>query len=67
MKKSAFGVFSLTALTVASIAVADSVTVNGQTYSCSNTCVVTTTSNGYSITDCCGGRVHTTYPGKNGH
>ena len=48
-------------LFVATQALADSVTVNGQTYSCTTRCVVNTTSHGYSVTDCCGGRVHTTY------
>jgi hypothetical protein len=51
-------------LFVATQALADSVTVNGQTYSCTTRCVVTTTSHGYSVSDCCGGRVHTAVPGN---
>ena len=40
-----------------------SVTVNGQTYTCTNSCVVTISPDGtsYSITDCCGGQISTTF------
>lgn len=36
----------------------DSVTVNGARYTCTSSCVVQTNGNGgYTVTDCCGGRV----------
>ncbi len=42
-------------------ATADSVNVNGTTYTCTNSCKVTLNSNGtYSVKDCCGGRVRFT-------
>jgi hypothetical protein len=40
----------------------DSVTVNGQTFTCTNTCNVSTSGGTTTITDCCGGRVSTTFP-----
>lgn len=48
-------------LFTATVALAyDEVTVNGNTYWCSNTCEVTTYGDGsFSISDCCGGRVGT--------
>jgi len=39
-----------------------SVTIGGATTTCDNQCVVTFSGGGnYSISDCCGGRIHTTY------
>ena len=38
----------------------DSVILNGRKYTFTNTCSVTTTSTGYRVTDCCGGRVSMT-------
>ncbi len=36
----------------------DSVRINGEMFTCTNTCDVTTSSNGnWSVTDCCGGTV----------
>lgn len=41
----------------------DSVTINGQTYTCTSSCDVTTHEDGsYTVTDCCGGQVSTIYP-----
>ncbi|GAB3734702.1 hypothetical protein GCM10028862_17890 [Luteimonas pelagia] len=39
----------------------ETVRVNGRLYTCTNSCVVHTDDDGWSITDCCGGRVKTTY------
>lgn len=50
--------FMISVALVSSSALADTVIVNGQSVSCTNTCVVTTHSDGsVSISDCCGGRV----------
>jgi len=35
----------------------DSVTVNGMTVTCTNTCNVSTSGGTTTVTDCCGGRV----------
>lgn len=40
---------------------ADSVTVNGITFTCSNSCVVTTSGGQTTVRDCCGGRVSGTF------
>lgn len=43
------------------IASADSVTVNGTTYTCTNVCNLTAGSDGsITVVDCCGGRVSQT-------
>lgn len=43
-----------------SAAAEDTVVIDGQTYWCTNSCVVTHHSNGsWTLTDCCGGRVGT--------
>ncbi|MDY4339398.1 MULTISPECIES: hypothetical protein [Xanthomonas] len=43
-----------------SASASSSVTIGGTTTTCENSCVVTLTGNGgYSITDCCGGRIET--------
>jgi hypothetical protein len=40
----------------------ETVRVNGRLFTCTNRCVVDTGADGsWSITDCCGGRVRTTY------
>lgn len=39
-----------------------SVVVNGTTYTCTNQCVVTATPTGYSVADCCGGRMKMSFP-----
>ena len=39
-----------------------SVTIDGQTYTCSNSCNVTINNDGYTVTDCCGGQVSTSFP-----
>jgi hypothetical protein len=39
----------------------DTVRVGGQSYTCTNRCVVTGTPSNYSISDCCGGQVSTTF------
>lgn len=41
---------------------ASSVTINGQTYTCTNSCNVTFSGGSYSVSDCCGGQVSTSYP-----
>ena len=43
---------------------ADSVVVNGINYSCTNTCVVTVTSDGWSVEDSDGGTVTMTFDPK---
>lgn len=40
---------------------ADSVTVNGITFTCSNSCVVTSSGGRTTVRDCCGGRVSGTF------
>ena len=39
----------------------DSVTVNGMTFTCTNTCNVSTSGGTTTVTDCCGGRVAGTF------
>lgn len=58
MDKMKLSAFVLALATVTPIlAIAGSVTINGTRYTCTNSCNVTTTSTGYTVTDCCGGRV----------
>lgn len=37
-------------------------TVNGVTYTCTNSCNVTTSGGTTTVTDCCGGRVSASFP-----
>lgn len=61
MKMLKIAIFAFMAFGTSAV-VADDVTVNGRTWSCTNTCNVTVYSNGnYSIADCCGGTVSTTF------
>jgi hypothetical protein len=59
VKKIMFAALSAGSLMLFSTsAFADTVEVNGTSYTCTNHCTVTTGSNGnYSVSDCCGGRV----------
>jgi hypothetical protein len=58
----AAGTIAAGALAPATAQAQDSVRVNGRLYTCTNSCVVTTGDDGsWSITDCCGGRVRTTF------
>ncbi|WP_219820573.1 hypothetical protein, partial [Xanthomonas arboricola] len=43
------------ALVIPDAKASDEVEINGNTYSCTNRCVVTVTAGGYSVRDCCGG------------
>lgn len=47
----------IAAVAPAAAVAASSVIVQGTRYTCSNTCVVNVTSGGYTVSDCCGGRV----------
>lgn len=39
-----------------------SVTINGRTHTCTNSCNVQISGGSYSVSDCCGGRVRITFP-----
>lgn len=65
MKNTLLTVAAVTLLALAPTAMAEqSVTINGTTYTCTNSCVVTVTSTGYSVTDSAGGRVRFRIPGN---
>lgn len=65
MKKIILTASAIALFALAPAAMAEqSVIVNGTTYTCTNSCVVTVTSTGYSITDSNGGRVRFTIPGN---
>ncbi len=49
------------ALLFAAPALADSVVVNGTTYTCSNACVITVSGSSSTVRDCCGGRVSVSF------
>lgn len=58
MKKLISGLALVTSLIFIPSTFADTVTVDGQSYSCTNSCNVETQSDGsYIISDCCGGYV----------
>lgn len=44
-------------LAVTTTAFADSVSINGVNYSCTNSCVVTISGSNVHVADCCGGQV----------
>lgn len=59
------GGFSIVAIavTLSGAALASSsVTIDGQTYTCTNSCNVTINGDSYTVTDCCGGQVSTSFP-----
>lgn len=57
MEKTLLSAAVVALLAMAPVAMAEqSVTINGTTYTCTNSCVVTVTSTGYSVTDSDGGR-----------
>lgn len=62
-RKPSFAFAGLALALIAVPAVAEeSVTINGQTYTCTNSCNVTFNNDGsYTVTDCCGGRVSARY------
>lgn len=65
MKKTLSTAAVVALLALAPVAMAEqSVTINGTTYTCTNSCVVTVTSSGYSVTDSAGGRVRFRIPGN---
>lgn len=41
-----------------------SVTVNGMTFTCTNSCNVTISGDSFSVVDCCGGRVRIRFPNR---
>ena len=60
------GVFSILVLTN-NVYADNSVSVDGTTYTCTNTCNVTTTGAGqFSVQDCCGGRVRSVIGSQGG-
>ncbi|MBB5874783.1 hypothetical protein GGR66_000110 [Xanthomonas sp. 3498] len=63
VKKRAVFYSAFLLLGVSDIASASSsVTIGGVTTTCDNSCVVTNLGGGnYSISDCCGGQIHTRY------
>lgn len=56
MDKMKFAVLFVAVLAPA-VAWANSVIVEGTTYTCTNTCDVTFSNGTYTVRDCCGGRV----------
>jgi hypothetical protein len=57
----AAGTIAAGALAPATATAEETVRVNGRNYTCTNSCVINTDGDSWSITDCCGGRVKTTY------
>jgi hypothetical protein len=65
MKELLLGALFVSLATIGSNAYAsDSVVVNGVTYHCDNSCVVTTSNGVTTVRDCCGGRVGARFPPK---